>query len=399
MTEGYLLEVRIGVAEPASIALVPGTPLDPTSFGRAAMWRIGAEGVLDIHGYVYFDGRSLFVQSADEQFPVLVNRHRVPMAWTEIRAPSTMFIGQAQVELKITDTLARSGALMAISHPGSDLARPPRGPRPRSQPRSQPPLAPPPRAPAPLAPFPEPEPSLGASAPEPPHGPWDGSSAAPAPSGPLPNSGSPFARGAFVPQGDGESTRFAPLDAHARTGANASTGRVVMDDPRAANTSPVIPVPLSIANAAPPPKQNTLWARAKADWYATSMPKRILFVLSPLVVASYFSLLYGDDEASKGTLASAASSSSSSSPPPPPDAGTAPGLVPPALPPTSAIVQAGDAAKPTAKSLERAAVDAVSVGNLPLALQLYERLAREHPENPAFERAARIMRDRLDAGR
>ncbi len=404
MTQGYVLEVRIGVAEPASIALVPGTPLDPTSFGRSAMWRIGAEGVLDIHGYVYFDGRSLFVQSADEAFAVLVNRHRVPMAWTEIRAPSTMFVGQAQIDLKVTDMLARSGALMAI-RPG-EVPPPTRG-RARA---SSPPMQlqmPQPLAPFP-APLPEPDRSLGAGggvpAPELPHGPWDGSSASPMP---LPTPGAPFARGAFVPRSDGDSTRFAPLDPLARSGANPSSDRPGgMDDPRGAHTSPVVPLPLPLSAAAPPPKSNSLWARAKADWYATSLPKRILFLLSPLVVASYYSLLYGDDTEDTGASSSASSSSSFSSsasvssPPAAPEA--APRATAPPLGAT-ATASATSSASPdptkTPKTLERAAVEALSAGDLPLAVQLYDRLAREHPENPAFEKAARIVRDRLDAGR
>lgn len=392
MTQGFLLEVRIGVGEPASIALLPGTPLDPTSFGRAAMWRIGAEGVLDIHGYVYFDGGSLFVQSADEQFPVLVNRHRVSTAWTEIRAPSTLHVGQAQIVLKVTDTLARSGALVAI--------------RPQDM-----------------------QPGSVRPAPEPPRGPWDGSSVSnkddlaqvAAPLGR--NSGAPFPRGAFVPKPDDESTRFAPL-APAPTpaspfGPGAGPGGY---DPRNGNTSPVVPIPIPLSAAAPPPSTQgrTLGERIKADWYATSMPKRILFVLSPLVLASYFSLLFGDDDNKGGKGAASASASSSgaglgtlgsvppvpSMPPPPsldaagmgfvPAAGTTgatTGLPPPLVGPSF------DAGKKGAPTPERAAADAYAQGNLPLALVLYERLDRERPGNPAIEQAVRVLRERLDAGR
>lgn len=392
MTQGYVLEVRIGVAEPASVALVPGTPLDPTSFGRTAMWRLSAEGVLDVHGYVYFDGHAVYVQSADPRLPIVVNRHRIGTAWTELRAPATIHVGQAQIDLKISDSLARSGALVAVGSgelPVMDTRR------------ASAPAAPPP---APIVPS----------------GPWDGSSVSspedlappPAPSAPpgFPATsmgpgtpGAPFARGAFVPQADGESTRFAP-----------------MVDPRAAPTSPVIPVPIPLSAAAPAPKpaESGLWGKIKADWYATSMPKRILFVLSPLVVLSYFNLLYGDDDTKEGKPRGAASASASASvrdagPPaltsPPPWVGVVgPGAVdsgrvavPPQSPRLPGEILPADAGRVVVgqKTLERAATDALAEGNLPLALQLYERLVREQPENPAFRETLRILRERQDAGR
>lgn len=388
MTQGYLLEVRIGLGEPASIALVPGTPLDPTSFGRTAMWRLSAEGVLDVHGYVYFDGAAVYVQSADLRAPIAVNRHRIGQAWTEIRAPATIHVGQAQIDFKVSDSLARSGALVAVQPGEIERMRYDAG-----------------RAPAPPAPT----------------GPWDGSSVSspedlmpppaagrPAdrpstsafPGAPSASGGAPFARGAFVPQADGESTRFAP-----------------MVDPRATTTSPVIPVPIPLSAAAPAPKpaESGLVAKIKADWRATSVPKRILFVLSPLVVLSYFNLLFGDDAADTGPKRGAASASASAARDSGPPALTSPpplvGVVGPggidagaiAAPPGTRLpgeILPADAGRVGGqKTLERAATDALAEGNLPLALQLYERLVREQPDNPAFRETLRILRERQAAGR
>jgi precorrin isomerase len=47
---------------------------------------------------------------------------------------------------------------------------------------------------------------------------------------------------------------------------------------------------------------------------------------------------------------------------------------------------------------ERRAIDALAVGDAPTALALYSQLWREHPENPAFADAVRILSARLDAG-
>lgn len=403
MSKGILLEVRIGIAEPASIAVLAGTPLDPTSFGRTAMWRIVAEGVLDIHGYVYFDGRSLFVQSADDHFPVLLNRHRIPTAWTEVRAPGTLFIGQAQIDLSSSDALGQTGAQVAYSPDAP-------GETPAAQASS---------------------PNLG-GAPRRPQGPWDGSSvskqdfaerAAPSNAPAVPNpANAPFPRGAFVPAADGESTRVAPLTAV--TEAPKSTA---FDD-RALLTSPVIPVPIPPSAAAPPPKpQSSLWLKAKADWYATSLPKRIMLIISPLVAYSLLSLSGNRESATQHPAPSSSAPPATVSAPPATNATTAPQPTTSAAPVNSVPVASttdassgapvpspgssalpaangtaaqsgGDASKVGSKTLERAAADAFSEGNLPRALELYERLAKEHPENPAFDRAARIVRERMSSG-
>ncbi|WP_394836809.1 hypothetical protein LVJ94_07860 [Pendulispora rubella] len=52
---------------------------------------------------------------------------------------------------------------------------------------------------------------------------------------------------------------------------------------------------------------------------------------------------------------------------------------------------------PVTPTLERSAVDAFQTGDLPKALQLYERLASENPDNPAFGNTVRILRQRSSA--
>ena len=53
----------------------------------------------------------------------------------------------------------------------------------------------------------------------------------------------------------------------------------------------------------------------------------------------------------------------------------------------------GSAKKPgTGVSLERQASDALRQGKRDQAAQLYDQLAQQHPENPAYKEAARILR-------
>lgn len=101
MGESSVIEIRTGRGEPRSIALTPGSALDPTSVGRSGMWRIEGRGVLDVHAYFYYDGAALYVQSADEEAPVLVNKHRVACAWTEVRMPSTIELGDTHLVYRI----------------------------------------------------------------------------------------------------------------------------------------------------------------------------------------------------------------------------------------------------------------------------------------------------------
>ncbi|WP_394847224.1 hypothetical protein LZC95_07120 [Pendulispora brunnea] len=116
MAEASVIELRAGHGEPRQISLTPGSVLDPTSVGQTAMWRIEGAGVLDVHGYLYFDGKALFVQSADDDAPMMVNRHRIARAWTEVRMPSTIELGEVQLVYRI-DTSVFEDADQTVAQP------------------------------------------------------------------------------------------------------------------------------------------------------------------------------------------------------------------------------------------------------------------------------------------
>jgi hypothetical protein len=66
--------------------------------------------------------------------------------------------------------------------------------------------------------------------------------------------------------------------------------------------------------------------------------------------------------------------------------------VPPTnLPPTSSVAPSASA-NAGDKTLERAAVDAVVSGDYAQAAKIYAQLAAQHPENPTYAEAAKILR-------
>jgi hypothetical protein len=93
----HVVEVRTGDAAPESIYLHPGTPIEPMSIGRQGAWCIDAVGMLDVHAYVYWDGRQLYFQSADAKSPAKVNGKRVPAEWTAAECPATVSLGEARL--------------------------------------------------------------------------------------------------------------------------------------------------------------------------------------------------------------------------------------------------------------------------------------------------------------
>jgi hypothetical protein len=53
---------------------------------------------------------------------------------------------------------------------------------------------------------------------------------------------------------------------------------------------------------------------------------------------------------------------------------------------------------PVQRTLERQAVDLVASGQYERAAFVYDQLARQSPEQPAYREAARILRAKFDAG-
>jgi len=202
----HVIEIETGIGEPAFIPLSMGQELQPISVGKKGMWRIESPRVLDVHAFVYFDGSSLFLQSADEAEAASVDGYKVGKAWTELHAPCKIEIGNARLRFRSLIADADNQPTIGLAQP--PVQAPPGGP---GAPRTAPPPAagsapgrgPQTGRPPPVAPSQQPPPA--------------------APSQPVafPKADRPFKPGEFAAQNDEESTRIAPLES---TGANARMG-------------------------------------------------------------------------------------------------------------------------------------------------------------------------------
>jgi hypothetical protein len=189
----HVIEIETGIGEPAFIPLTLGQELQPISVGKKGMWRIESARVLDVHAFVYFDGTSLFLQSADENSSASVDGYKVGKAWTELHAPCKIEIGAARLRYR------------------SLLPEPAQPERPRANTGSGAGAAPRPATGA--------QPAAGAPPPEPLT---------------FPKADRPFSPGAFATATPaGESTRVAPLDTaggRAATAPRPAAGRSVEED-------------------------------------------------------------------------------------------------------------------------------------------------------------------------
>ena len=186
----HVIEIETGIGEPAFIPLSMGHELQPISVGKKGMWRIESPRVLDVHAFVYFDGTSLFLQSADDQNAASVDGFRVGKAWTELHAPCKIDIGNAR--LRYRSLLADADNQPTMMAPAPPVQAGPGGPGGPGGLRAAGPGASMPVAGAP------PPPGGGGGAPQ---------------AISFPKADRPFKPGEFsAAQDTDESTRIAPLD-------------------------------------------------------------------------------------------------------------------------------------------------------------------------------------------
>jgi hypothetical protein len=143
-----------------------------------------------------------------------------------------------------------------------------------------------------------------------------------------------------------------------------------------------------------------------ATFEQASIPKTILVILSPLLLLAVYVLFFMDDAPRPSRPGPRASTKA-----PVPSAPTAAPTAAPTVASTVVVAQPTGSApltQPTAhpqpaptghntaaaKTLERQAVDALGMGELARAAAMYSQLAKEHPENPAYGEAARILTPR-----
>jgi hypothetical protein len=118
MSQGELtIELRAGSSKRSSMSLRPGEAVEPLSLGRRAAWQIFADGVADVHAFIYFDGEAVFVASADANNRAVAGGALIGTDWTEIIPPCELRLGRAMVVLRLTDQPTVIGYTVADTRP------------------------------------------------------------------------------------------------------------------------------------------------------------------------------------------------------------------------------------------------------------------------------------------
>ena len=368
-----------GLSKTPRLRFAWGAPSDPISVGLRGHWAILADGLLDLHAYLGFDGKQLLIAPAAANAVVRVNgRTLVGHAWCPVAAPGEIELGGARLKVELDgpaldmglpvgpnstfDTLFDGGVLRQRGQALSD---------------------------APMVPATPPHVAFGAP-------------------------GAQTMASGLADQGPAKL-------------AAAAVGR-----PHAAKSS----VPPTSATSEAPPVKKGFWASASvpkklsvallplavaATWYSmeqqpevspptrpvhaassakavpraisegesvasVSVPRLARTAASPTSVASQSAIV---PEVTAPTASSAPSASGASAAPAPSSAPTPSGS--PAVAPTPDPSAARTVAPPGYS--ERAALDAAFLGNLKEAARIYGKLADANAGNRAFKLAARLAEE------
>ncbi|HEX9294659.1 MAG TPA: hypothetical protein VF881_02460 [Polyangiaceae bacterium] len=126
-----VLRLRHGDTATRAIWFRTGEVAKPISIGRQGEWRVDAEGVEDLHAYVQFDGRALWIIGLHPENPPLVDGMPLREEWTEVPSPSVLALGalrivvdQADESEAATESLFRDGFydLPGLESPPEELA-------------------------------------------------------------------------------------------------------------------------------------------------------------------------------------------------------------------------------------------------------------------------------------
>jgi len=356
-----ILEVREGVGTPDSIALEVGRPTNPLSVGTEGDWKVVADGVLDLHVVLMFDGARLYAQSVVLEDPAYVEGSPLGEAWTEIVPPSTLAVGTARImyramsedfddktEVTAPPSMQRALSPAAFSH--DEVTR--------------------------IEPL----------------------------------------RRFVAPPGPGEDDEVPDSQAKTKINAPAYVPPAYAPDlPTLVSKQEPTPTPRPPATVEapidmPPPPSTTPTGKRKAargamvgmagvaavaeQWREASLVKKALVLLLPLAIVSMLLIFREERPAARGSAKAAESASGSMS-----SAGSvrsgsvsASGSVSGSAPPAVAPSDDSDAS-----SLERAAADAVAAGAYADAIRIYDALAAAHPDRAVYREAARILRAKIDA--
>lgn len=445
----------MGTSSRTVLELRPGEVVQPLSIGRSAMWPIEAPQVLDVHAFLYFDGRALFFQSSNPSQPARGNGQAIGADWQQVEIPCTIEIGRARLVYRTLDLSDDAEEIEPEEEEDKTIAAPLKA-------------------------------VMGGGA----------GFGAPQQQRPGPGASGPFRPGEFSNRQteDEESTRFSPIGrepsatlvnplearpsggglgmggGRARPAAGIPAVTPAAGMPAAPATAPtpwipgrddlpppssttVGPAPIgaplppppqasgyqdmgNVQIAMPPPPQQQQYPAPNAaetgrlqvppdkpasEWEQMPVMRKVILSAMPVAIVAVYFLLFVDDPTPPPTtklkpdagmeasVASAPSATVTNTVPTvvttdtvptttttttttttaptvtvPPTASTA--AIPIPIPSATVPLKKGEVTK------ERLAADAVRQGHKAEAITLYEQLAAEHPENPAFKEAVRVLK-------
>lgn len=397
----HVLEIENGIGEPSFVPLSTGQELSPLSIGKKGMWRVDS-AQSDLQAFVYFDGRTLFVQSADARAQVLANGAPVPRTWTPLSPPGTIELGTTRLRYR-----ALQSSLPAPVASQGKIPQP--GP---SQPGSS---QPGPSAPASI-PVPAPASSRAVNAPP---SSSRASNAPPSSRRPLPPLGPHVEEPTRIgPVEDTEIARLL-LSGSNPTGSPAllsgNFGAAPADEVfnRSATNARFVPSGTS-------PQRERSPEGPLSKFQSLPPPMKALIFMVPFLIVGVLLLLVDEEPPAPTRRPTARKTVTTTAAPSPAIVATATGSsssdraslassdtqaprasagTEPTPHPGAASGDAGaDEPPPGVPTLERQAVDAVAAGNYVKAIGFYDQLAQHNPDRPAFAEAARILRAKVDAG-
>ncbi|WP_394822975.1 hypothetical protein [Pendulispora albinea] len=403
------LKYVLALDEGAELLFFAGEPREAFSIGRTGTFHIDGSGVLDVHAFVHFDGQRLFMCSTDSVTPVLVDGAPLPRRWTELTPTCYLRFGAIAVALRGPDTarpsrIGEETTVFDFAQKRAPADKPPQSDHSLTRCVVEPTLV-----------------SARVSAPPSYSRPVQSQPSQPGPPSHLsqptqatqPSAARREARRKWILA----AVIFVTVSALAMTGV--LLGRVWSQRHRKAhppikslvNPSSTAPKPSAPAGPVPTVAPQSAAAPPATSPQSTTTPQS---GTAPQSANAPQSATASPQPATAPQPANAPQAGTSPQPATAPQAGTSPqpatGTSPQsatasqsAPPPTGIIVYPSaprEVAPPTSAAaktttLERTAVDAFHSGDLPKALELYERLAAEQPGNPTFANAARILRQRI----
>jgi hypothetical protein len=334
-----VIELTKGLSPKKSMTFSSGTPAETFSLGQQGVWSVSGAGVSGVHAYLFFDGNTLFVASADPVAVTSVNGMRVTADWFPLAPPCEVAVGEARLSVSAAAGAAHGlapagGAAPAIIEDNPTMAMDPM------------------KAMALMAP-------------------------------PV---GTPVAV-------TGESTRFQP-----DPGVGGTPGMAGMPPGGAmppGGPPATAPAPPGSAFA----KIKADWAAATSSRRASILAIPGLFLGAYLLFAEDEAETVTSP---RTTVARSATASASAAPTAPATRPTArPADSAAATPAPTPVAPATTAAptsrprgskEPPPKTPQRQAADAIAAGDTAGALRLYEQLVKEDPNNAAYKEAVRILK-------